>query len=179
MTKLLLASILAAMLAIAGIASADELPDPRCFRVEGSIIGQDEIGMTNGGLRVDLHMEGVTVDGLLTGLTGTASSRNLIRHDGVAEFDMRMFATLPTGGAIAFTVFGYGPPAGPTLAEMLEAMADPDFVQPDVYEPWHGAARFETMIPEYAFLNHSVYWVVGEANLATGHMRFSYCPIAP
>ena len=180
MTKLLLTTILATILAIAGTASADELPDPRCFKLEGVIVGQDEIGMTNGGLRIDVHMEGEVVEGLLAGGAGTASARNIIRHDGVTEFDIRLFMTDPAGGTIAATVMGYQPPAVPmSLTEMLEAMADPDFAPPDVYGPLHGAAWFETMAPEYAVLNHHVYTVVGEANMATGHMWVTYCPIAP
>jgi len=180
MTKLLITSILTAALAIAGVASADGLPDPRCFKVEGVIVGQDEIGMTNGGLRIDVHMEGEVVEGLLTGLTGTASSRNLIRHDGVMEFDIRMLVAQPAGGTIAVTVRGFQPPVVPmSLAEMLEAMADPEYAAPDAYGSLHGAAWFETMVPQYAFLNHSVYWLVGEANMATGHMWVLYCPVAP
>ena len=180
MKKLLFATILATVLAITGAASADELPDPRCFKVEGVIVGQDEIGMTNGGLRIDIHMEGEVVEGLLAGSTGTGSARNLIRHNGVTEFDIRLFMTDPAGGTIAVSVMGYQPPVVPmSLTEMLEAMADPDYAPPDVYSPLHGAAWFETMAPEYAVLNDHVYAVVGEANMATGHMSVTYCPIAP
>ena len=180
MTKLLLTTILAATLALVGTASADELPDPGCFKLTGVIVGMDEIGMVNEGLRIDVDMEGDVAEGLLAGSTGTASSRNLIRHDGVSEFDIRMFIIDPDGAAIAATVMGYQPPLMPmTLAEMLDAMLDPEYAPPDVYGPLHGAAWFQTMAPQYAFLNHSVYWLTGEANMATGHMWVIYCPIAP
>ena len=180
MTKLLLTTILATILAIAGTASADVPPDPRCLEIEGVIVGQDEVGMTNGGLRIDVHMEGQAVEGLLAGSTGTASARTIFRHDGVTEFDIRLLMTDRAGGTIAATVIGYQRPAVPmSLTEMLNAMVDLDYAPPDVYGPLHGAAWFEPMAPEYAVLNHHDFAAGGEAKMATGHMWVTHCPIAP
>ena len=76
----------------------------------------------------------VTILTVILAITGTASSRKLIRHDGVTEFDIRTFMTDSTGGTIAVSVMGYQPPVAPmSLTEMLQAVADPDFAPPDMW----------------------------------------------
>ena len=58
-------------------------------------------------------------------------------------------------------------------------MLDPEFEPQDADVPMHGAAWFQTMAPQYAFLNHTVFGCTGTANFATGFVRITCRSLAP
>ena len=175
MKRLLLISALAAMVAIFGSVLSSEPIGPMDMTVEGQMTEQKFIGLVPEGLRFDSFASGVVTDGLLAGTTFEGVDYALIRHDGVLVISARYFAVAPDGATVAMTLEGY---LGEPMPGLLEAMLDPAYEQPDVDVPVHGAAWFETMAPQYAFLNHTVFAMTGTVNMAKGTIQSVYRPIS-
>jgi len=175
MKRLLLAAIMAALVVITSSVFSSEPLGPRHMTVEGQMTGQKLVGMVPEGLRYDGPSTGVITDGLLAGATFEGVDYALIRHDGVMVIDARYFGVAPDGATLAMTLKGF---MGEPMPGLLEAMLDPEYEQPDVEVPVHGAAWFETMAPQYAFLNHTVYAMTGTVNPAKGTIRSVFRPIA-
>ncbi|MFU8889371.1 MAG: DUF3237 family protein [Trueperaceae bacterium] len=173
--KTLLISALAAMIVVVGTVFSSEPLGPTHMTVELQITEQRLVGLVPEGLRFDDISSGVFTDGLLAGTTFDGIDYLLVRRDGVAVIDARYFAVAPDGATIVMTLKGY---AGVPTPGLFEAMLDPEFEPPDVAVPVHGAAWYQTMAPQYAFLNHTVYAVVGTVNMATGTVRAVKRPIA-
>ncbi len=176
MTKLMFTTILAAVLAITGTASGDEAPAHTHMTMEASMTGVHVIGLVPEGLRLDSKTAGVVTDGLFAGSAVEGIDHVLFRHDGVMVMDYRGAILLPNGLAVALTLRGFMHDA--TLTPAFEAMLDPEFEFADIDMPVHGAAWFQTMAPEYAFLNHTVFSFTGTLNIATGEVRATYISLA-
>jgi len=175
MKKLLLNAALAAMVAIAGAVFSSEPIGPMHMTSEAQLTGQNRVGLVPEGLRIDSYSTGVFTDGLLAGATYDGIDYVLIRHDGVAVLYGRYYAVVPDGATVAFTLRGF---MGEPTPGLLEAMLDPAYEPPDVDIPWHGAFWFETMAPQYAFLNHTIFAGTATLNLATGVLLGTLRPIA-
>ena len=176
MKKLSLSFCLAATIAITGTTFADDAPAVPYLTAEIQSTTQNPIGLVPEGLRIDGHSTFVITDGLFAGTTGTAIDYTLIRPDGVAILDGRAYGLDPEGSPIAITLKGfYG---DPTSMPPLEAWLDPDFVAPDAEIPLHGAAWFQTMAPEHAFVNQTVFGFTGTINFAAGQIRLTYRSLA-
>jgi len=174
MTKALLATLLIATLAIVGAATADA---PTCFTIEGVGLEPDFVGVVNEGLRLEQRMEGSVVEGFLAGSIGQSGTNYaLVRHDGVIEIEVRTLLVDPDGAPVTIALRGYT--GDPTTMPPLEAYFDPDFVPADVDTPFHGAAWLQTMAPQYAFVNHTVFAATGTINHFTSQIRVTYCAIA-
>jgi hypothetical protein len=175
MKKLLLAIGLAATLMVMGTAIAQDAPDTPYFVVEGEAVGQDFVGLVPEGLRIDGHTRGVVTDGLFAGATMSGIDYLLFRHDGVGVIDARWLLVDADGATVAITLKGY---IGEPSPGFLEAFLDPEFEPVDVDIPSHGAAWFQTMAPQYAFLNHTVFGFTGSLNIAQGVIRLTGRPLA-
>ncbi len=176
MKKLLCAAILAAIMGIAGTAIADDAAATPYIVMESQLGVQDFIGLVPEGIRLDGHSSGVITEGLLAGATTTGIDYMVYRHDGVGVLHVRGFAVHPDGVTVAMTLEGF---LGEPMPGMLEAMLDPEFQPPDVDIPAHGAAWFQTMAPQYAFLNHTVFGCTGTVNLVEGVARITCTSLAP
>lgn len=167
---------LCALLAIAGTAIAEDTPATTFYTGEGTVVGYDFVGLVPGGLRLNSKFAGTVTDGLFAGSTSEGIDYVLIRPDFVMEMNAREIITIPDGPPVAVTIKGFWVPT----MEMppLEAMLDPDFEFADVEIPGHGAAWFETMAPQYAFLNHTVFSFTGTINIARGEIRLTYRSLA-
>jgi len=175
MKKLWLAAIMAALVAITSSVFSSEPLGPRHVTTEVQVTGQKLVGVVAEGLRLDLVSSGVVTDGFLAGATFEGVDYALIRHDGVMVIYAHYFCVTVDGATVAMVLRGY---LGEPTPGLFEAMLDPEFEPPDVDIPVHGAAWFETMAPQYAFLNHSVFAVTGTVNRATGAIRSVFRPIA-
>lgn len=176
MKKLLFAAMMAALFAFNGIAMADDAIATPYMVMEVEMVGHDFIGLVPEGIRLHGHSSGVVTDGLLAGATTTGVDYMLYRHDGVGVLDVRGFAVHPDGVTVAMTMKGF---MGEPMPGMLEAMLDPSFEPQDVDIPLHGAAWFETMAEQYAFLNHSVFGCTGTVNYVEGVARMTCRSLAP
>ena len=176
MKKLSLSVCLAAMIAITGATFADDAPTVPYLTAEIQSTGQNPVGLVPEGLRIDGHATFVITDGLFAGTTGTSIDYSLVRPDGVTILDARGYGVDPDGTPVAMTLKGfYG---DPTLMPPLEAWLDPDFEAPDADIPLHGAAWFQTMAPQHAFVNHTVFGFTGTINFATGRLHLTYRSLA-
>jgi len=176
MNKLLFATIMAVLIVISGTAIADDAGEAPYLVMEVQIVGQDFIGLVPEGLRLDGHTSGEITEGLLVGSTTTATDYLLYRHDGVGVVDVRCVAVHPEGATVAMTLKGY---LGEPMPGMLEMMLDPEFEMPEIDIPMHGAAWMQTMAPQYAFLNHTVFGFTGAMNMAEGVVRVTLRSLAP
>jgi len=159
-----------------GTAIADDAAAERYMVFEIQHVGQDFIGLVPEGIRLDGHHTGVVTEGLNVGATSRSTDYFLYRHDGVGVMYTRGFAVHPDGVTIAMTLKGF---LGEPMPGLLEAMFDPAFEPPDVDVSLHGAAWFETMAPQYAFLNHTVFGCVGTVNLFQNVGRITCRSLAP
>jgi len=128
------------------------------------------------GLRGDGHTLGVITEGMLAGATMTGTDYIVYRHDGVGVIDARYFVSGEDGSTAAITLKGF---LGEPSPGLLEALLDPEFEFPDMDIPLHGAAWLQTMAPQYAFANHTVFGFTGTINLAAGLLRLSFRSLAP
>ena len=176
MKKLLFAAILTAIMGIAGTAVADDAAETPYFVMEMQLGQQDFVGLVPEGIRLDGHSTGVATEGLLAGATLTGIDYLLYRHDGVGVLYVRGFAVHPEGVTASMTMKGY---LGEPMPGMIEAMLDPEFEPPDVDIPAHGAAWFQTMAPQYAFLNHTVFGCTGTVNIVQAVGRITCRSLAP
>ena len=176
MHTLTLAALMIALVAVPGTTIAQDAPDTPYFVVEVQLVEQNLVGLVPEGLRLDGHTRGAITEGLLAGATTTGIDYLLIRQDGVGVIDVRGFAQHPDGATAAFAMRGY---LGEPAPGVVEAMLDPEYVPPDADIPLHGASWWETMAPQYAFLNHTVFGFTGTINLATGMLRMTFRSLAP
>ncbi len=176
MKALLLATAMGVLVATWGTAIADEAHTTPYMAMEVQITGQDFIGLVPEGIRFDGHTKGVVTDGLLVGASLTAVDYLPYRHDGVGVVDVRGFGVHPDGTTAAMTMKGF---LGEPMPGMIEAMLDPAFEPPDVDFQIHGAAWFQTMATQYAFLNHTVFGCAGTINSAEGGVRITCRSLAP
>lgn len=176
MKRLVLAAVLAAALGVLGAAIADDAAETPYTVMEMQIVGQDFVGLVPEGIRMDSRSSGVVIEGLLAGATTQGVDYMLYRHDGVGVLDTRGFAVHPDGVTSSVTMKGF---LGEPMPGMIEAMLDIDFEPPDVDIPLHGAAWFQTMAPQYAFLNHTVFGCTGTVNLVQGVARITCRSLAP
>ena len=176
MKKLLLTVVMVALVAIAGSANADDASVAPFFVLEGEAVSQDFVGLVPEGLRVNGHIRAVVTDGLFAGATASGIDYLLFRHDGVGVIDARWLLVDADGATVAITVKGF---MGEPFPGFLEAFLDPTFEPGDVDIPSHGAAWFQTMAPQYAFLNHTVFGFTGSLNMAQGVIRMIGRSLAP
>ncbi len=176
MRKLLLATIMAALVAITGTAIADDAMATPYYVVEVQVVDQNLVGLVPEGLRLDGHTRGVITEGLLAGATTTGIDYLLIRPDGVGVIYVRGFVEHPDGATAAFTMRGF---LGEPAPGMIEAMLDPEYVPPDVDIPLHGASWMEAMAPQDAYVNHTVFGFTGTINLAKGMLRITLRSLVP
>lgn len=177
MKQLLPAICLAAVLALTGTAVADDTPARPFITIEASVVDEIVIGLVPSGLRMDQVFSATVTAGLFEGATGQATNYALFRNDGLFVVDIRG-VFLPTDGLpVAVRIQGYSQPL-PLTPEMF---LDPAFEPPEPHEAdirVHGAMWLETMAPQYAFLNHTMFDVHGTFNMATGDMLFTYTAMA-
>ena len=176
MKKLLIFALMVALAGIAGTATASDAIETPFIVMELQIGAQDFVGLVPEGLRLNGHSSGVITDGLLAGATATGIDYLLYRHDGVGVVDVRGFAVHPDGVTVAMMLKGF---VGEPMPGMLEMMLDPAFEPPDADAPIHGAAWFQTMAPQYAFLNHTVFGCTGTVNAVHGLVRMTCRSLAP
>lgn len=176
MKKPLLVAVMVALVATVGIAIADDAIATPYMVFEIQHVGQDFIGLVPEGIRLNGHHTGVVIEGLNVGATSRSTDYFLYRHDGVGVMHTRAFAVHPDGTTIAMTMKGF---LGEPTPGLLEAMFDPAFVPPDVDVSLHGAAWFETMAPQYAFLNHTVFGCFGYVNVFQNFGRITCRSLAP
>jgi len=173
MQRLLTTICLAALLALAGTASADA--HGATYTTDLSVVELHFIGLVPGGLRLNSHFEGTITDGLFAGSSVTGIDYALIRPDGVIVMNGHKLIMIPDGPPIAVAFQGYWVPT----SEMppLEAFLDPEFEMPDMDMPGQGVAWHETMLPQYAHLNRTLYVFTGTINAARGEIRGYYRPL--
>lgn len=176
MKRLLFAALMIAVVAMLGTAIAQDAIETPFFVLEGEAVGQDFVGLVPEGLRIDGHTRGVVTDGLFAGATTSGIDYLLFRHDGVGVIDARWLLVDADGATVAITLKGF---IGEPSPGFLEAFLDPEFEPADVDIPSHGAAWFQTMAPQYAFLNHTVVGFTGMLNIAQGVIRLTGRPLAP
>lgn len=176
MRRLLLATIMASLVATLGTAAADDVTATPFMVFEIQHVGQDFIGLVPEGIRLDGHHTGVITDGLGVGATTRSVDYFLYRHDGVGVMHTRGFGAFPDGATVSMTLTGF---LGEPMQGLLEAMLDPAFEAPDVDIPLHGAAWFQSMAPQYAFLNYTVFGCVGTVNLVQSVGRITCRSLAP
>ena len=173
MKHLLLAAYVALMAGVVGTAIAQDAPMPTFTTHEAQLVRADVIGLLPHGMRVNSHYAGTVTEGLFAGLPVEGIDYVLIRYDGVMVIDSRGVILLPTGLVVGYSLKGYWD--APVEMPPLEALLDPEFQFPDEDVPGHGVAWFETMVPEYAFLNHTLFAWTGVINLGKqevwGHYR--------
>ncbi|GEM_PF-1202680 len=176
MLRPLMAICLAAMLACSSTAFADTHGTATGYTAEATVTAIHPIGLVPGGLRMNGHFVGTITEGLFAGSTFEGIDYNLARPDGVFVADVRMLIAIPDGPPVAVRIMGFWVPTD----EMppLEAFLDPDFEFPDVDIPGHMAVWHETMLPQYAHLNHTVFGLSGTLNLARGELRWTVRSLA-
>lgn len=179
MRKSLLNVVLAALVAVAGAAMAQDAPAVADMVLEGQMNAHNLIGLVPEGIRLDSYASGEFTEGPLAGAIGEWTDYLLIRHDGVRVIDVRGYAEDAEGRSVVWTMKGYfAEPGPPPLEVRIEAMQAPDFEFPDVEFMIHGAAWFQTMAPEFAQLNYTVYAFTGALNPFQGRMRITFSSIA-
>ena len=176
MKKLLLAIGLAATLMVIGTAAADETQTPMSFSIEVQMTGPDFVGLVPEGVRLDGHTVLVGGDGLMAGATGSATDYLLVRHDGVGVADVRGYGVLADGSPIGMTLKGFI--GDPTIMPSIDVWLDPDYEWPDTDLPYHGAGWWQSMAPQHAFLNYTVFGFTGSINMATGVVRITFTSLA-
>jgi hypothetical protein len=169
---ILLAALVAAMVAAAGTVVAQGTAIPTFSTHDAQLVRADVIGLLPHGMRVNSYYAGTVTEGLFAGLPVEGIDYVLIRHDGVMVIDSRGVILLPNGLVVAYSLKGYWD--APAEMPPLEALLEPEFQFPDEDILGHGVAWFETMVPEYAFLNHTMFDMHGTYNMATGDMLFTY-----
>lgn len=134
------------------------------------------IGLVPTGARIDFLSTGTVTEGPLAGSTVEGVDYLLMRRDGSSVIDVRQTILRADGAAVAVTAGGYVVPG----VEMppLEEMFSPGFTWPDLDLPLHGWTRVESMIPELAAANHTVYAFTGTANGGTGRLLVRATSIA-
>jgi hypothetical protein len=178
MRKPLFTIVLAVLVAIAGSVMAEDERAEAYMVLEGQMNAHNLVGLVPEGIRLESYSSGEFTDGLLLGATGEWVDYLLIRHDGVRVIDVRGYADDPNGMPVVWSMKGFfGEPSPPPLEVRIEAMLDPEFEFPDVEFPIHGAAWFQTMAPEHAYLNHTVFGFTGTLNPYQGKMRITFRPV--
>ncbi len=171
--------VLAALVAIAGTALAQDERAEAYMILDGRIDSSVIVGLVPEGIRLDIELSGEFEEGVFAGATGTWTNYLLIRRDGVRVMDVRGYAEAPDGTRVVWTMKGFfGEPSPPPLEARIEAMLDPEFEYPDVDLRLHGAAWFQTMAPEYAFVNHTVFSFDGIVNPFQGTTRVTFRSLA-
>ena len=167
---------LAALLALTGTAFADAHVEANGYTLEVTITDTTIYGLVPGGMRADPSWVGTVTEGLFAGGAVTGIDYILMRPDGVIVIDARMSIATPYGLPVAARIQGYWVPT----VEMppLEAMLDPDFEFPDIDIPGHAVVWHETMLPQYAHLNHTLFAFSGTLNLARGELRWTVRSLA-
>jgi len=179
MRKSCFAIALAVLVAIASSAFAQDERAEAYMVLEGQIDASTVIGLVPEGIRINSELSGEFTEGLFAGATAEWASYLHIRHDGVRVIDNQGYAEHQDGTRVAWTMKGYFAEPGPPPLEMrIEAMRDPDFEFPDVDFALHGAAWFQTMAPEFAFVNHTVFRFNGTLNPNQGTVRLTFRSLA-
>ena len=113
------------------------------------------IGATPDGMRIDVRFEGDLDPG--GRLTGHLEAVNFVtaRGDGVQLVDVRGTITSPKGGVVSFKARGITVPA------------------PDGSAVVRDAATYQTADGDLAWLNHTVGFIGGTADLRTGELRLA------
>lgn len=173
------AIVLAVLLAIAASGTAQDERAEAYMVLEGRMNDHHLVGLVPEGIRLDSYSSGQFTEGLFAGATGDWIDYLLIRPDGVRVIDVRGYAQVPDGARVVWTMNGFfGEPSPPPLEVRIEAMLDPEFEFPDVDFPIHGAAWFQTMAPEHAFVNHTVFGFTGTMNPFRGRMEITFRSLA-
>ena len=178
MRKPLFTVVLSLLIGVAGSALAQAEPAEAHMVLEGQIHTNNLVGLVAEGIRMEVHLSGEFTEGLFAGATAEWTNHMVIRRDGVRLMDVRGYAETPDGTRLVWTMKGYlGEPSPPPLEVRIEAMLDPEFQYPDGDVMFHGAAWFETMAPEFAFVNHTVFSFTGAVNPRDGDTRVTFRPI--
>ena len=175
MNRLLLSTSISALVAIAGSAIAEDAGSVHTMVLEAQTHATNVIGLVPEGLRLDAHVTAGFTDGPLAGATGESIDYLLLRHDGVGVVYVRGYLVDPDGVSVAMTIRGF---VGAPQPGLVEAMLDPEYEMPDEEWPVHGAVWFESMAPQYAFLNHTVFAATGTVNPGTGVVRYVFRSLA-
>ena len=121
------------------------------YRFQARFTDSIEIGLVDGGVRVDNYFDGRMTEGALTGARVRGVDQVRIRDDASVVLDIR--ETIETDqGTIAADVRGY---------------AIPDPGAPHLHTI-HGFALFTTAVPEYSDYNTAVVAVDGTVDMSTG-----------
>lgn len=113
------------------------------------------IGQTADGARLDVEFEGeLDPDGRLTGHL-RAVNYLTVRSDGVQHLDIHGVVTSPEGDLVAFKATGLAVPAGEGVAAVRDA------------------AIYQTSSSRLAWLNQTVGFLGGHADLNKGELRLS------
>lgn len=174
--RLLMVICLAALLALAGTALADAHGAANGYSVEATVTAIHPIGLVPGGLRMNGHFAGTITDGLFAGSSFEGVDYNLMRPDGVLVANVHMLIAIPDGPPVAVRIKGFWVPTHEFPP--LEAFLDPEFEFPDIEIPGHMAVWHETMLPQYAHLNHTLFGFSGTLNLARGELRWTVRSLA-
>ncbi len=178
MRKSLFTVVLSLLIAVAGSALAQGAAAEAYMVLEGQIHTNNLVGLVPEGIRMEVQLSGEFTEGLFAGATADWTNHLLIRRDGVRVMDVRGYAETPDGTRLVWTMKGYfGEPSPPPLEVRIEAMLDPEFQFPDVELMLHGAAWFETMAPEFGFVNHTVFSFTGAVNPRHGDTSVTFRPI--
>lgn len=114
-----------------------------------------QIGATAEGLRMDVKFEGdLDAGGRLTGHL-RAINYLTVRQDGVQHLDVRGVVTSPEGDVVAFKATGLAVPAVGGVATVRDA------------------ATYQTASTKLAWLNSTVGFLAGKADLKKGELRLS------
>lgn len=112
-----------------------------------SLVRREVVGVVGQGFRVNLFVEGGTVNGpALCGTCGAGSDWFTLRRDGVGIIDSRVTIRASSGAIISCTYSGVAD-FGETAFDRLQSGEMP------TSGPIHIAARFETAAPEFMWLN--------------------------
>lgn len=156
--------------------AGEEVRDMDGYAFEAEFTGLVPVGLVPTGARIDVAFTGTVTEGPLAGSRVEGIDYLLMRRDGTSVIDVREVFLRPDGAAAAVTAGGYVVP--PVEMPPLEAILAPGFAWPDLDLPLHGWARVESMIPEVASANHTVYAFTGTANVGTGRLSIRATSIA-
>lgn len=141
------------------------------------------VGLTAEGFRMANTFEGRVTDGhLMAGPLAGARvwgvDHFILRRDGVGIVDAQK--TLSAGGIhLVEHVRGYAtPPEGVELPP-LEALAEPDFIWPDLHFPIHGFSQFRAAHDDLAWLNRVHAGIEGWVNMSTGALAIETRIVEP
>ena len=132
------------------------------YRFEARLTESVELGVVDGGVRIDNFFDGRVTDGALVGARVRGVDQIRIRDDGSVALDIRETIEAERG-AIGADVRGY-------------ALPHPD--APHLHTI-HGFALFSTAVPEYAAYNTAVVEIEGIVDMLTRELEIDGRALEP